>query len=115
MTNKISDYFNALQDKEILGIHFIENYFEFVFDKGYMRILSDASIHFEGKNFDLPSKDGNWELVKLINHKVTSVDENGNEIVIYIDNGCRISVNTKINASGENFQMRVDKLVPIFI
>lgn len=104
----LSDYFQLLNDKEILQITFLEGYFQIIFDRGGMNCFSETFIKTSEGIFQIPSKEGVWQLINLIGKKMLSVEQKENEILMFIDNGTEIAVNTKLGPAGDTFHIVVE-------
>lgn len=109
-TIKLSDYFSYLGEKEIQSVTFIESYCQIHFVHGYMTLFSDIAIKNAQGAYPIPSKEGNWELVQLVGKNVLSVAELEKEVLIEVDGGTAITVNTALGPAGDTFHIQVEDL-----
>lgn len=107
---KLQDYFNYLQDTEVLQVVFLKGYFQIYFDKGIISCLSETFIKSPSGEFQVPSKEGNWELFKILNQNIVSAEEQDSEVILKTDVGVEISVNIRMGLPGDMFHIRVEDL-----
>ena len=110
-TIELNEYFNYLDDKEVISLLFIGDYFEIQFDKGYIRCMSETTI---GSN-TFPSKESIWNLHEMIGNKVNEVEETDNAIIITTEKGMKIILDKAMGPSGDCCHMQVNDLPTLHI
>lgn len=109
-TVKLEDYFSYLRHREVLQVIFLEGYFQIYFDRGIVTCFSETFISNQEGSFQIPSKDGNWQLTKLIGKEIASAEEKGNEVILKAEDGTEISVNTRLGPQGDTFHITIEGL-----
>lgn len=109
-TIKLQEYFNHLQDREVLQITFLEDYFQISFDRGGVSCISETFIRNESGTFLIPSKEGNWALFNLIGKKIVSAEEKENEVLLTAEEGTQITINTRLGPVGDTFHITIEGL-----
>jgi hypothetical protein len=115
MTKNASSAFNKFSDKVVSQVTFMHDYFELHLQDDYMRFMSETFIKTDNGEYKLPSMDANWYFYKLIGQTVTSIEENEKEIIVNFDTGWTITVNTTLEAPGDNFHIGGAGMTPLFI
>ena len=109
-TIKLSEHYGRLNDKQVQSITFVDSYFQIHFVHGGMSCISETLINTVRGNFVVPSKDGNWEIVQLIGKNILSAEEKANEIILKVEDGTEIIVNTRLGPPGDTFHITVEDL-----
>lgn len=107
---KLQEYFNHLQDREVMQVVFLNGYFQIIFDQAYMNCISETFITTKEGSFQVPSKEGNWELCQLIGKNIVSAEERDNDVVLTADDGTEITVNTRLGPAGDTFHVGIEGL-----
>lgn len=107
-TIKLTEYFELLKNKHVQSITFVEDYFQIRFVDGVINCISETVINTVSGSFEIPSKEGNWEVVKLLGKEITSIEEKPNEVIIHSENGSVLTVNTRLGPAGDTFHLSVE-------
>lgn len=107
-TISLYEYFQLLKDKQIQSITFLEDYFQIHFVHGYISCISETFVNTKEGSFLYPSKEANWQIFQLMKKDVISVEEMGSAIVLKVDGGVEITVNTSLGPSGDTFHITVE-------
>lgn len=113
-TVKLEDYYSHLRDKQIQTITFVNDYVQIGFVRGGISCISETFITNKGGNFLIPSREGNWEICKLIGKDIISIENKENEVVLMAENGTEISVNTRLGPQGDTFHITVEDFPPLY-
>lgn len=107
--------FEKFSSRRVSQVVFIHDYFQIIMQENYLTFLSETFIKTDEGEYQIPSKDGNWNLYNLIDKDVTDIEEKEGNVVVTFNNGWKITVDTFLEPSGDNFNMGGAGLIPIHI
>ena len=111
----LEEHFNLIKKTPISQAVFIHDYYELWMQEDYIRFLSELIIQKDGKEYPLPSPEGNYLFSCLPEDELISIEEIENAIKITTSSGVTLFADTSLEASSDNFHMRHKGLMPIMI